>query len=238
MYLATLSDQAPKCVAASTSASVSVNAEISQSTTKDTEGNWVENELIGLSWTASIDALVKIPSKTQNYKLPISQSTLSSYDDDYYKTISFKAPEGATIDITAPSGKLHGFSLYAISEGDVVEESSSDAIEYESLENDTFYVLIEKTEVQAADALYYLTVTVTNDNAYGVADLTDILEEGTPVVVKFSTTTGYCNRDEDDGILTGEAVVQSIAINAPNRQTATYTCQLTGTGPLELADNT
>lgn len=51
-----------KCVAAATSASVHVAQELQDSSTKDSTGDWTEQEVTGLSWDASCDALFVIDS--------------------------------------------------------------------------------------------------------------------------------------------------------------------------------
>lgn len=46
------------CVAASTNCVVHVSAQVQESTTKDNENDWVENEVVGLNWDVQVDALV------------------------------------------------------------------------------------------------------------------------------------------------------------------------------------
>lgn len=47
-----------QCVAASTNCVVHVSAQVQESTTKDNEDDWVENEVVGLNWDVQVDALV------------------------------------------------------------------------------------------------------------------------------------------------------------------------------------
>lgn len=46
-----------KCVAAATSCSIELNAETSDTSTKDSTGDWAESEVTGKSWTFSTDSL-------------------------------------------------------------------------------------------------------------------------------------------------------------------------------------
>ena len=46
------------CVAASTNCVVHLSAQVQESTTKDNEDDWVENEVVGLNWDVQVDALV------------------------------------------------------------------------------------------------------------------------------------------------------------------------------------
>lgn len=52
------------CVAAATTASVHVNQELEDSSTKDSTADWTEQEVTGLSWDASCEALVS--GETEN----------------------------------------------------------------------------------------------------------------------------------------------------------------------------
>ena len=47
-----------KCIAAATSCTVHVAANVEDSSTKDSEGNFTENEVTGFSWDMSTDALL------------------------------------------------------------------------------------------------------------------------------------------------------------------------------------
>ena len=47
-----------EAIAAATSCSLHVSAQLEDSTTKDTEGDWADNEVVGLSWDASSESLV------------------------------------------------------------------------------------------------------------------------------------------------------------------------------------
>lgn len=46
---------AGKCIAASTSCELSVNVNTENNTTKDSEGDWDSNEVVGKSWSASAE---------------------------------------------------------------------------------------------------------------------------------------------------------------------------------------
>ena len=61
--------------------------------------------------------------------------------------------------------------------------------------------------------------------------------KGTKVDVQFGTTTGDMNRESDELLLEGQAIVSDISVTAANRANSTYTVQLAGTGELELVNN-
>lgn len=62
------------------------------------------------------------------------------------------------------------------------------------------------------------------------ASIEDIYEAGTPVRWQIANTSGANNRTKNAIIASGSVVVTQLALNAPNRQTASYTTTLTGYG--------
>ena len=58
-----------KCIAMSTSAQFHISAELQDSSTKDSTGDWQEQEVVGLSWDASCDALVTLTDNGTNGEL-------------------------------------------------------------------------------------------------------------------------------------------------------------------------
>lgn len=50
----------PLCVAMATSATFHIAAQLDDSSTKDSTGDWQEQEVVGLSWDASTDSLVVV----------------------------------------------------------------------------------------------------------------------------------------------------------------------------------
>ena len=53
----------------STSAQFHISAELQDSSTKDSTGDWQEQEVVGLSWDASCDALVTLTDNGSNGEL-------------------------------------------------------------------------------------------------------------------------------------------------------------------------
>lgn len=68
---------------------------------------------------------------------------------------------------------------------------------------------------------------------YGLSDLMTLYEAGQSFGWKIANTSGDNNRTIGSAIAQGNALLTTLSINAPNRQVATYTAQLTGYGPLE-----
>lgn len=87
----------------------------------------------------------------------------------------------------------------------------------------------------SCDALYSAATDATGVNG---VDALDLLLAKQPVTVKFQTTAGEQNRQQDvsSAYYTGEAFINDISVNAPNRQNVTYTIQGTGNGQLTKYD--
>lgn len=78
--------------------------------------------------------------------------------------------------------------------------------------------------------------TITSQvGAKGLADLETIYQNGTPVKWKIANTSGANNRTASSSIVSGSVIIQTLTINGPNRQDATYTAQLAGYGLYEVA---
>lgn len=78
--------------------------------------------------------------------------------------------------------------------------------------------------------------TITSQvGAKGLADLETIYQNGTPVKWKIANTSGANNRTASSTIVSGSVIIQTLTINGPNRQDATYTAQLAGYGLYEVA---
>lgn len=81
-----------KCIAKATSAQFHVAAETQDSSTKDSTGDWAENEVVGLSWDAQTDSLVTLVDDGVNGELP--QSLLSLIINKTKVTLTFDETAG------------------------------------------------------------------------------------------------------------------------------------------------
>ena len=74
--------------------------------------------------------------------------------------------------------------------------------------------------------------TITSSvTAQGLSDLESIFEAGTPVKWLIANTSGANQRTKGTTIVSGSCIVQSLTLNGPNRQNATYDASLAGYGP-------
>ncbi len=81
-----------KCIAKATSAQFHIAAETQDSSTKDSTGDWAENEVVSLSWDAQTDSLVTLVDDGVNGELP--QSLLSLIINKTKVTLTFDETAG------------------------------------------------------------------------------------------------------------------------------------------------
>ena len=87
-----------KCIAMSTSAQFHISAQMEDSSTKDSTGDWQEQEVVGLSWDASCDALVTLTDNGTNGELAT----------DLMSVMINKTPVTLTFDQTAGTNNRTG----------------------------------------------------------------------------------------------------------------------------------
>lgn len=86
----------------------------------------------------------------------------------------------------------------------------------------------------STNALVESGETITSSvDGYGLSDLMTLYEAGQPFGWEIANTSGDNNRTIGTVIAQGNALLTTLTVNAPNRQAASYTAQLTGYGPLE-----
>ena len=89
-----------KCIAMATSCTFHVSAQLEDSSSKDSTGDWQEQEVTGLSWDASTDSLVTLTD--------ISGRTDGELPQDLLSLIISKTPVTLTFDQTAGTNNRTG----------------------------------------------------------------------------------------------------------------------------------
>ena len=82
-----------KCIAMATSCQFHVAAQMEDASTKDSEGDWQEQEITGLSWDAQTESLVTLEDNGTNGELP--QDLLSLMINKTQVTLTFDQTAGA-----------------------------------------------------------------------------------------------------------------------------------------------
>lgn len=59
-----------KCIAMATSCQVHIGTQLEDSSTKDSTGDWQEQEVVGLNWDVTTDSLVTLEDNGSNGELP------------------------------------------------------------------------------------------------------------------------------------------------------------------------
>lgn len=81
-----------KCIAMATSCTFHVSAQMEDSSTKDSTGDWQEQSVVGLSWNAQTDSLVTLTDNGSNGELP--QDLLSLIINKTMVTLTFDQTSG------------------------------------------------------------------------------------------------------------------------------------------------
>ena len=81
-----------KCIAMATSCQFHIAAQLEDSSTKDSTGDWQEQEVTGLSWDASTESLVTLSDNGTNGELP--QDILSLIINKTLVTLTFDQTAG------------------------------------------------------------------------------------------------------------------------------------------------
>mgnify|MGYP007130650903 FL=1 len=82
-----------KCIAMATSCQIHIGTQLEDSSTKDSVGDWQEQEVTGLSWDAQTDSLVTLEDNGTNGELP--QDLLGLIISKTKVTITFDQTAGA-----------------------------------------------------------------------------------------------------------------------------------------------
>lgn len=81
-----------KCIAMATSCTFHIATQLEDSSTKDSEGDWQEQEVTGLSWDAQTESLVTLEDNGTNGELP--QDLLSLMINKTKVTLTFDQTAG------------------------------------------------------------------------------------------------------------------------------------------------
>jgi hypothetical protein len=82
-----------KCIAMATSCQIHVGTQLEDASTKDSTGDWQEQEVTGLNWDVTTDSLVTLEDNGTNGELP--QDLLSLIINKTLVTLSFDTTAGA-----------------------------------------------------------------------------------------------------------------------------------------------
>lgn len=81
-----------KCIAMATSCQIHIGTQLEDSSTKDSTGDWQEQEVTGLNWDATTDSLVTLEDNGVNGELP--QDLMSLIINKTLVTLTFDTTAG------------------------------------------------------------------------------------------------------------------------------------------------
>lgn len=210
IYVEDSNDDNMRCIAAATSCTLHVAAQVQDNSSKDTANAWAQNEVVGLSWDVSADALV-----VEDHILESGSVVCTQQEGTYYIY-----PNAFTLD-AGDTLKIHTQEhVYILDE------------QFEVLGSD------EYTATGPGESVYIAGELDNDVFPYEIIDGSGISLEymldnfGDVLQVELSVTTGTANRVANDVLLRGSANLTDISINAANRQNSTYTAAFTGSGEL------
>ena len=210
------------CIAMAQEATLHVQMQTQESSTKDSEDDWVENEIVVANWDASCTAVVTM------MPIPNMVTSISIGHDRYIAKDSVHLKAGDTIRVSSDARATKLITNL----NKVVLETASETEDLEYIAEDEIDVYVGSNSDNTR-----MIVNVEDDYAATTTDeLINSMKSKEVFTVSLDYTDGYKNRESSKKILRGSAVITDININSQNRQTATATMQLTGVGELEIVD--
>lgn len=212
---------AGQCVARARTCTVHIAMQSESSSTKDDDGDWENNAIVGMSWDASCEA--EVSTFLQSLALVGDGTSFRSTEN-----IELKAGDSIGIGIVDGTNTSKG-AFYRVN-GDKLGDLKNDTMTpYTAEEDMSIYVVCN----QPVNVIY----SVTGENAAVTTEtLFSYMESKVSGEVTFDYTGGNHNRETEKVILRGQAFITDMSIQAQNRQTAVCTIQLTGTGELEIVN--
>lgn len=213
-------DSNTRCIAAATSCTVHFQAQTTDMSTKDTEEGWADNEVTGLSWDMSADALVTHNGGTARATESITLDGDGMYTPD---GLSISVEYGQTIIVSAPYETIIG--VYDVNSPAQPIDGSGGVTTFRwTNDNPAGAVNVNIFVAQVMD----VTWDVQNGDAVSLLEL----NVGDKVWAEFSTTGSTMNRVVTETLYIGQAYITDLQITAPNRQPSTFSIALTGDGEL------
>ena len=210
-----------QCVAKALTCTVHITMQSESSSTKDDEGDWENNTIVGMSWDASCEA--EVSTYLQSIALVPDGTSFRSAE-----TIELKAGDSIGIGISNGTSTSKG-AFYKVGGDKLGDLQNNTMTPFTAEEDMSVYVVCN----QLVNVIY----SVTGENAAVTTEtLFSYMESKVSGEVTFDYTGGKHNRETEKVILRGQAFITDMSIQAQNRQTAVCTIQLTGTKELVIVN--
>jgi hypothetical protein len=214
------------CVAAATACTVDVSLQVAESDTKDDVDDFIIQEPVGHSWGAEVDAMVDLQPDVEDSVVCDGEQTSYGYVGGM-----FNIQKGDRI-IIASSASDVNVSILALEDNEWVQLGEG-------------FRRLQWTAAEDYEELYIASTIEGDTINYAIGDLAGQLVNflgsavsGTPVTVKFAKTIAnqHRNRDVEQVLVQGNAIITNITQNATNKDLSTYKVQLQGTGMLSIVE--
>lgn len=222
-----------KVVGAARNLTFELTADTQDISTKDSPDDWAEYEVTNKSWSANVDALVRVEQS----------HNLSSFDDNkgtyyYDRTDRITIHQGEIIRFKQQGA--YGSALIDASGQTAVVKASrngEDWGEYQianrGIESETLSLAIFGNDIHwEPEGDETATYEIIEADSQYESQLEFALRAKQKVTCRFSYVNGTIHRDEVSCLLTGDALITGMTINSANKDVVSYTAKLTGEGPL------
>lgn len=216
-----------KCVAAATSCTLHISADLVDATTKDTPDGWKRQVCVGKNWDAQVDALVvsnPFSDITQAFDAGIGMTVDGKNLRVVSHLIYLKKGDKLAIYATRTSDNEYSQEIYVIDEAGTTYKPAETSGNYEEFIDCAVYIAVPNT----ASAQFSYNVVETENSKVSVEKFVNWLLLGQTVSVALTTTSGD-NNDVTGRVLHSKtAIVQDITITSANRQSVVASCKLIG----------
>ncbi len=221
-----------KCIALCKTSSIHVVAQLEDVSTKDSDGDFAENEIVGLSWEASATAYVEPKTEAKyltysEFKQPPVSSPGSMY---WYYPVPVHLKKGDTVKGVGENTIARIFDT----EFNTLATSASSLTKAVYTAPVDIIVYFGLTYYSSGSALYHTEII--RESALTYEDILSAITNKTMFDFELDNTGGGSNRVIETGIVQGECIVTDVQCTAENRKRGVYTLQLTGVGELGIVE--
>lgn len=209
------------CIAAAKTCTLSVNATISDHSTKDTTGNFADNEVDNLSWEVTTESLIT-DGYIFNGAVKCTQSLSDTGLYSYPEAFNMCYRDKIYVSCADPDVTLYIFD----SDNNQLATGTGVGITYTVTDEEKTVGVIASSNTADVD------IRVEDNDGTNFEDLKTYMEDGTKFGLSLEPASGSKNRTTQGALLEGTAIVTAISLNSPNRQDSTMTATFTGVGDL------
>lgn len=216
-----------ECVAAALSCTLHVGIQTDEVSTKDSEDDYSEIEVVGKSWDVQGEALY-IPRFRESGEYTAGPNKIiggKTYQVSVDKRIHVK--KGETFSVFAKNGD-YGLAIINAAQDKVLAASGSGSnIGYSPNEDCDVYPAFEAGRTTHA---YYTVQSISTGRT--ADEIIAMLTGSVPVQIALAITSGIRNSEVEEEIVAGTAYITDFTLSSSNKQRVSYNFSATGVGEL------